>query len=183
MDKEAVILSLVVAGELEIDGLGRIWRLMKRGGRPDRGSFATRPCPRVRAEYRQRQGYLLIATTINGIKTVTGAHRVVWAYFHGPIPAGLTINHKDGVKDCNFPENLELMTYSQQRVHALTVLNVSRHRPIGSLHPKTKLLESDVLLIRQLREGGATAKQIAEDYGMKNRAISAICTRRTWRHI
>lgn len=183
MNKEQILLTIVEAGELEIDEQGRIWRIAKRGGRPDRGSFATRPCPRVRAEYRQRQGYLLVMTTINGIRTVTGAHRLVWTYANRSIPQGLTINHKNGIKDDNRPENLELATMSEQRRHAIEVLNVNRHRPKGSKHPKTKLAENDVLEIRRMRSEGMMLKEIAEKYRMKTRAISAICTRRTWKHI
>ena len=186
MDKEAVFLALVAAKELEIDSEGRIWRLAKRGGRPDRGSFATRPCERVRAEYPQRDGYLLITTTVNGVKTVTGAHRVVWSHFNKrPIPPGLTINHKDksGDKADNRPGNLEVATYSEQRKHALEVLKVNRHHPIGSLHPKTHITEVDVIEIRRLRESGVMVKEIASKFDMNPKAISAICCQRTWKHI
>src|SRR3990167_11312130 len=142
MNKEQVFISMIKSGELEIDDQGRIWRLMKRHGRGVKlgggyykGSKLT-PCPRHRAEYLQRQGYLLIAATRCGLKTVTGAHRVVWTYFNQPIPAKLTINHKNGIKADNVPHNLELATYLEQRKHALEVLNVNRSRPKGSLHPK-----------------------------------------------
>ena len=180
---------MVHSGEIEIDSQGRIWRLKKRHGRGVAlgGGYETgvriSPCRRVRAEYYQRQGYLLVARTINGNRTVTGAHRVVWAYFNKPIPSGLTINHKNGVKDDNRPENLELMTYSEQRRHALEVLGVKRHRPIGSKHPKTHLTEKDVIRIRELRASGMMVKGIAAEYQMKPKAISAICCRRTWKHI
>ena len=142
-----------------------------------------RPCPRVRAEYRQRQGYLLVTTTINGVRTVTGAHRLVWTYFNGPIPLGLTINHKDGVKNNNEPLNLEPATYSDQRRHALEVLEVNRHHPIGSLHPKTHLTEVDVLEMRRLRSSGMMVKDIAAQFQLNKKAASAICLGKTWKHI
>jgi hypothetical protein len=183
MNKEETILSIVEAGEMEIDTEGRIWRVAKRGGNPQRGSFATRPCPRVRAEYATRGGYLLVATTIRGVRTVTGAHRIVWTYFNAPIPNGLSINHKNGVKDDNSPENLELATYSQQRIHAIEVLKRNKWHPIGSLHPKTHITESDVLEIRRLRAEGQMIRVIAATYGMQKKAISAICNRRTWKHV
>jgi hypothetical protein len=192
MNKEEIILSLVTAGELEIDAEGQIWRLKKRHGKPRQkgeSDYQKRvgltDCKRVRAEYPTRDGYLLITTTINGVKTVTGAHRVIWTYFNGPIPDGLTINHKheDGNKQRNHPDNLELATYSEQRRHAIEVLNVNRNRPKGSKHPKTHLTEADVLLMRQMRKAGAMVKDIAEKYQMKPRAVSAICTGRTWPHV
>lgn len=139
-------------------------------------------CPRVRAEYQQRDGYLMV--TIEGVRHATGAHRLVWTNCHGAIPAGLTINHKNGKKaDNNSPGNLELATYSEQRRHALDVLKVARHHPVGSRHPKTKLEEPDVVAIRRLRAEGTRVLDIAAVYAMKPRAISAICNRRTWKHI
>lgn len=188
--REDVILSLVNRGELQISGDGKIWRVMKRHGRGVRqgggyhlGATVT-PCRKVRAEYRTRQGYLLVTTTINGVKTTASAHRLVWTYFHEKaIPPGLTINHINGVKDDNRIENLELATMSQQRRHALTVLNVNRNRPKGSAHPKTRLNESDVLLMREMRSQGAMVKDIAAKYQMKPKAVSAICGGRTWKHV
>lgn len=192
MDKEAVFIRMIEDGELEIDLEGNIWRLkkrhgrgVKRGGGYNRGS-TTSPCRRVRAEYPSHSGYLLIAATFKGRRTVTGAHRVVWSYSNKrPIPAGLTINHKheNGDKKNNRPDNLELATYSEQRKHALEVLKVNRSRPKGSLHPKTHLLEKDVLQIRRMRMRGKMVKDIAVKYKMSPKAISAICCRRTWLHI
>lgn len=180
--REDVILSLVRSGELEIDSDGRIWRLARRGGNPQR-NFAVRPCKRVRAEYLQRQGYLLITTTIAGKKTTAAAHRVVWVYFNGPIPDGMTINHLNGSKQDNRPANLALATMSEQRLHAVEVLNVDRNRPKGSLNPKAKLTEAQVLEIRRLRAAGAMAKTIAKEFKIDHRVVSAICLRKTWRHI
>ena len=190
MNKEQIILSRVSLGELEIDANGRIWRLKKRHGKPRqkgeseyRKAVGLTNCARVRAEYPSRDGYLLITVMICGVKTVTGAHRVIWTNSNGPIPSGLTINHKNGIKDDNRLENLELATQSQQRHHAIQVLNVDRNRPKGSKNPKTRIIEADVLKMRQMRASGLMVKTIAEAYGMNAKAVSAICTGRTWPHI
>lgn len=182
MNKEQTILSRVPS-ELEIDALGQIWRIARRGGNRLRGGIRITPMPRHRAEYRQRGGYLLVAVNVENVRYVAGAHRLVWTYFNGPIPDGHEINHKNGVKDDNRPENLEPATGSANRRHALEVLRVNRNRPKGSLHPKTKLTEADVIEIRRLRLNGMMVKDIAGQYAMKKRAISAICCRRTWQHI
>ena len=189
MDKEKVFLAMVRAGELEIDSHGRIWRLRKRhgkgvmmGGGYHKGA-KTSPCKRVRAEYSTWGGYLCITATRNGKRTATGAHRVVWVYHNTTIPKGMTINHENGKKSDNRPQNLTLMSYSEQRIHALEVLKVNRHRPQGSKHPKTFLTESQVIEMRKLRQAGMMVKDIAKQYKMTTKATSAICTRRTWKHI
>ena len=186
MNKEQ---TLILSGLFEIDSDGTIWRIAKRHGRgvkPGGGYYkgaATSACPKVRAEYKTRDGYLLVTATINKRKIVTGAHRIVWTYFNRSIPRGLTINHKDGVKDRNKPDNLELATYREQRLHALNVLHRRRWHPVGALHPKTHLSEVDVLEMRRLRDSGLMVKDIADRYNMTKKATSAICCRRTWKHI
>jgi hypothetical protein len=186
MTKEQILLS---SGLFEISSEGEIWRVAKRHGRgvkPGGGYYVgatISPCQRVRAEYRTRDGYLLVATTINGVKVVVGAHRLVWVSLNGAIPEGMTINHKNGKKRDNSPRNLELATHSEQRRHALEVLNVNRNRPKGSKHPKTKLSEANVIEMRRLRLAGVMVKEIAARFNMKPRAVSAIIVGRTWCHI
>lgn len=62
-------------------------------------------------------GYERVA--VNGVDVA--AHRVVWEAVHGPIPNGLTVNHKDGRKTNNRPDNLELATQSEQNRHAYAI--------------------------------------------------------------
>ena len=190
MTREDVILSLVKSGELEIDTEGQIWRLATRHGRGPKqgtGEYETgsriSPCKRRRAEHTDGYGYLYLMVMVEDVRTIAKAHRVVWTYFKGSIPEGLTINHKDGNKANNRLSNLELATMSEQRIHAVTVLNVNRNRPKGSLNPKSKLIEADVLAIRDLRTSGMMAKEIAERYEIDARVVSQICTRKTWQHI
>jgi hypothetical protein len=190
MTREDVVLSLVKSGELEIDCEGLIWRVATRHGRgPKRGTSEyetgsrVSPCERRRTEHQTEQGYLQVKVMVAGKKTIAAAHRVVWVHFNGPIPDGLTINHKDGNKANNRPSNLEPATMSEQRIHAITVLNVDRNRPKGSLNPKSRLTEDQVLAIRGMRTSGMMAKDIAEHYRIDARVVSQICTRRTWQHI
>jgi hypothetical protein len=44
-------------------------------------------------------------------------HRLVWEYFNGPIPKGLTVNHINGIKTDNRLENLEVVTQAENNLH------------------------------------------------------------------
>lgn len=51
----------------------------------------------------------------------TTVHRVVVEALHGQIPEGLTVNHLDGDKANNRPDNLELATQGEQVAHAYRI--------------------------------------------------------------
>ena len=44
-------------------------------------------------------------------------HRIIWELIHGPIPDGLTLDHKDGNPANNKADNLRLATRAQQRMN------------------------------------------------------------------
>jgi hypothetical protein len=46
-------------------------------------------------------------------------HEIVTAAFIGPRPAGLHINHKDGIKTHSWPANLEYVTLAENTRHAV----------------------------------------------------------------
>lgn len=48
------------------------------------------------------------------------AHRIVWAAFNGPLRSDMTVNHRDLNGLNNHIENLELVTASENTVHAQT---------------------------------------------------------------
>lgn len=179
---EEFVYQSVLNGDLEIDSEGRIWRLRKRQWDRWKGSTVSRPCKRVRAEL-DSGDYLQVRAMLGGIRIYALAHRLVWRHFKGPIPDGLTINHKDGRKKRNDPTNLETATYSEQRHHAIQVLGAGHHDVSGENHPKAQTTDAQVIEMRQRRAAGAMIKDLARDAGMKPGAVSAICTRRTWRHI
>ena len=100
---EAVVYRAVVDGRLQIDGAGRVWRGAKR------------------AEH-QKNGYWRLTLRINSKLTNTGAHRLVWHHFFGPIPQGLEVNHRNGDGFDNRPANLELLTPRENSLHAYHIL-------------------------------------------------------------
>ena len=180
---ENLVYKLVLSAELEIDAEGRIWRVAKRTFDRWTGGTKVTPCTRVRAEQKTPDGYLQVRAMIDGKRHYAAAARLVWLHFKGPIQQGLTANHKDGVKDRNHPDNLELATYSEQRLHAVQVLGAGHHDVKGSNHPKARVSEVDVLSMRGLRAQGWRVRDIAERFGTTPNAVSLACRGKTWKHV
>lgn len=53
----------------------------------------------------------------------------------------------------------------------------------GVKHPRAKLTEDDVRLIRALSKEGLSQRVIARKFYVSKRAVEAILTGRTWRHV
>lgn len=106
-------LYLVRIGVLEIRPNGQIWKLAKF----DRNGNIV-PIRPKRAEYLMNTGYLGVHFKIEGDQYSVTAHRLFWTYTHGPIPPGMDINHKDGVRNNDDPTNLELLSRGDNHRHA-----------------------------------------------------------------
>jgi len=175
---EDIVYTAVINGDLQIDQKGRIWRIRIRQG--DRWTRKVRKinCCRRRAEHRTPIGYLQIRMMTDGVRVHASAHRVVWRHLRGPIPNGLTINHKNGRKDDNRPENLELATQSEQAIHAVHVLKVGRTvNQKGEQNHACKLTDVQVVEIRKRRLLGEKLSSIAADFDVTFQTISRIARR------
>ena len=178
MNEEAVYQS-VVNGDLEIAPDGTIWRVRKRGWDRWTQKAISRPCRRTRAEH-DAGDYLQIRAMFDGKRHIALAHRLIYRHLHGQIPIDMTINHRDGDKKNNHPENLELASHSEQQVHALNVLKVGRTDQNGERNAMAKLTVSQVAEIRCRRKAGEKLSEIAADYGVTYQAISKIVRGDRW---
>jgi hypothetical protein len=189
---ESEIVAAVKRGELRVDAAGRVWRCTdRRGNRYCKERASLKPIPEQRAEHRTPQGYLQIRMMIGGTRYHTGAHRVVYMALIGEIPHGWTINHKNGIKDDNRPDNLESVTYSQNSTHAVRVLKVGKAaNQDGEQNNRHKLTAPEVADIRAYADyiqrevntrHGRTISMLAVKYGVAYQTIWDIIKRRTWR--
>lgn len=170
---EEQVYRSVLCGDLEIDQAGRVWRLKKRQWDRWQQMAVSRPCKKVRAEHDQGQ-YLMVRAMINGKRYHAQASRLVYRHFYGPIPEGLTINHKDGKKKRNVPNNLETATYTEQMRHCLRVLKRGRTDQWGEKNAMAKLTDNQVFEIRERRKKGERLVTIAKDYGIVFQTVSKI---------
>jgi hypothetical protein len=170
---ERQLIKLVESGEFEIDEQGRIWRMKKRSGFKGGGSVLL-DVERRRAEYQldPPDGYLYVRALIDGRRYNAFAHRLVWHHFKGPIPDGLTVNHEDGIKWRNDPDNLCLATYSEQMKHAYRIGLSSEW---GERNPAAKLSNAEVEEIRSLYASGKFLQiELAVKFGVRFQQISRI---------
>ena len=105
--KEAYFVDLLRDGAIEYRSDGGIWRTVSRYG-------AVLESP-VRIDRMHKRGYRVLSGAGD---SKAMAHRVIWVFFNGPIPAGLEINHKNGDKADNRLENLEAITHRENIIHA-----------------------------------------------------------------
>ncbi len=137
-----------------------------------------------------RHGYRRFALSVSrlysGVKH-WNAHRLVWEAFNGPIPDGLEINHRNGVKDDNRLENLEVVTASQNKLHSIYVLGKyptsNKPKSKGSLNGRAIIAESDVPKIRAMISLGQSDFDIALVYGVSPATIWHIRKGKTWKHV
>lgn len=119
-----------------------------------------------------KAGYKLVNVYLNGEMVSAKVHRLVIETFIGPIPEGMHINHKNGIKTDNRLENLEIVTPKENSHHSLYVLG---NLKIGEDHPSSKFSNSERYAIQKLKkQNGWTAPKIAKAYNCKVTSIESV---------
>jgi hypothetical protein len=107
-------------------------------------------------------------------------HRMVAMAFHGVPPSNLEVNHINGIKTDNRPENLEWVTTSENELHSYRVLGKApwnKGIPYDTRNAvKVRRSNYDALCLRELEEyntGNQTQTEMAETRGISRRAMCA----------
>lgn len=128
-------------------------------------------------------GYCVLRLFKHGKFKTCSMHVLVASHFIGERPAGHEINHIDGNRSNNRLSNLEYVTVSQNRYHALDVLGGRERVARGSQRWNARLTEADVEYIREQVGSGKTRQaEIARRYGVSDSAIYCIMKGKTWKH-
>lgn len=109
----------------------------------------------------------------------TGAHRVAWMLFRGPIPNGLWVLHRCDNRRCVRPDHLFLGTVQDNNADR----KAKGRAPRGEERPDSKLTESDIREIRALNSHGVGYKRLAKQFCVSPRSIGNIVHRRKWAHV
>lgn len=174
---ELFFLGEIEKGYLTIDDNGYIWRhFYYLGG----GKWLEQP---KRAESRESRGYLALHKNNDGKgkNFYAKAHRIVYLVHFGDIPNGLETNHKNAIRDDNRPDNLEMVTHTENIRHAMR-LGLLRPQQ-GERQWNSKLTEEQVHEIRKLRKQGFLLREIADKFKVAIPTVCHITCRDTWRHI
>lgn len=119
-------------------------------------------------------GYCLVTLTDeHGNKRAYGVHRLVAWAFIGPQDDGVTVNHKNGIKDDNRVENLEYLSAVDNIKHGHYVLQV------GACIGEDKARAVCELLMNPKISFNAIGRRV----GVSSGAVSSIYRRVTWLHI
>lgn len=143
-------------------------------------------------QQRNTNGYYHVYLSHNKKVYTLLIHRLVAeAFISNPLSKPY-INHKNGRKYDNRLKNLEWVTASENTIHAYKagLKKSSDHQKEqvslairGSRCHTAKLVEDDIIKIRQLYKDGMQQKEIAKIYGCNPPAISCIITGKTWKHV
>jgi hypothetical protein len=128
---------------------------------------------RVLSPTKTKQGYLKVARYKGGQLAHTTVHILVAEAFWGVRPKGKQINHKDGNKCNNRPENLEYVTRQENARHAVK-LGLYRK---GKTHPRSKLTEAQISALKKKHKTGRyTLSFLAKLWGIHKSTVHKIVT-------
>ena len=115
------------------------------------------------------------------------AHRLSYEIFKGEIPTdesyhGIECCHKCDNRKCVNPDHMFLGTHKENGKDAA---KKGKMGPIskGSLHGKSKLMEYQILEIREKHSKGYSMKELSKEYKVAYTTIRMIIVRRTWKHV
>ena len=108
-------------------------------------------------------GYVRVLDAMHPLADIKGyvkEHILVWVNANGAIPTGSVIHHKNGEKDDNRLENLEMMTASEH--NRLTFLG----NTFGQ-----KYCESEVIIWAEMHDKGQSYQTISDNIGIDKTTV------------
>lgn len=167
------LIKLAELGDYFTEG-GKLYRTYKRVGRGERELLD------VPEEVGRESGngYVMYGKRYGGVQRNIMVHRLIYALHHElpTIDSDLVINHKNGIKNDNRPDNLELVTNTENIRHALD----TGLRRVEN-NNTAKLTWEKVGEIRELIQTGKYSdREIGDMYDVSKTSIRNIRICKTW---
>jgi hypothetical protein len=132
--------------------------------------------------FEDKDGYLKVQLTKDGIRNKFFVHRLVALNFIPNPESKPEVNHKEGNKKDNRVQMLEWNTTSENQRHAIA--NKLYETARGETSGQAKLKEVEVREIHKLWKSGEVTQQYLSDmFGVAGSAISRIVNGVRWNHI
>lgn len=147
----------------------------KRAGKEQ--TFTASFPERSLAPYMSKSGYLEVAAMKGGKRVKERVHRLVALAFVPGYSSGLTVNHIDGVKVNNKPDNLEWVSLARNTQHQWEIGLVDLR---GDANPSKKLTSKQVVYIRRLLAQGVPSHTLAVIAGVSSSTVEMIRDGKRW---
>lgn len=159
---------------VQASSLGRVRTLDRAApSRRDKQPIQIKP-GMVLSPYISSQGYPTVSIKEGDKRPKYSVHRLVAAAFCEGYAEGLSVNHIDGDKTNNKPENLEWVTLERNTAAAW---ETGQATPISHA---TKLTPDDIRQIRQRIAGGQSCNSIGKEFGVSCGMILLIRDGKRW---
>jgi transcriptional regulator with XRE-family HTH domain len=164
-----LIENIIVDPLYDIREDGTIWTLKDKTGKLVTNTW--RQCDKKRD-----QNYKAVKYSGKNLRV----HRIVYRKFKGKLDPNLEINHIDGNKHNNTPENLELLTSQENIQHSVD----NKLHCFGEKVGTSVLTEDIVKTIRQLfYHHNLSKSEIQKKLNLKKTTVHDICEFNSWKHV
>ena len=159
-------------GDYLASNFGRIKSVERHYIHPIRGKVFVEE--KILSQMLTNYGYLRCQLSINRVKVKYFVHRLIALAFHENKTKKPCVNHKNGIKTDNRPENLEWVTYSENNFHSYRELGKVGAKAFlgksGNKHHASKKIYCVTLGIMY-----ESARIAEKELGISQGSISHVC--------